>query len=531
MTNDLIVPAVLALLAAIVASTGLTRLVRSCVPLPIVQVVIGLLIGSLTGLRLRIDAEMFLMLFLPPLLFLEAWRMPVHALRRDLPAIAGLALGLVFATVLGLGVFLHWLLPAMPLALCFALGAVLSPTDAVAVGSIARQLPMPHRMRHILDGEALLNDATALVCLRFATAAWLLGGFSPAAALATFAWLAAAGAAIGAGLAWAVGFGSARIAARFGEDAGAHILVTLLLPFGAYLLAEMAHASGILAAVSAGLTMTRVDRLTSRAAVTRIQRRAAWDMVALALNGAVFVLRGEQLSLIALLGISSATFLNLDGLGALAGVVGIVMGLLLLLRAGWVMASIWIERQRRPGSIAGSAIWPVVAASSVAGMRGSVTLVAVLTLPRVLPDGTPLPERDVALVLATGVILSSLALASITLPPLLRRLARLDDDGQPGVSTRQAVAMHSAPRIAALCAAAPDHAATVFNDGYARWKGRSGDPSGDVWKLHVAAFAVERETTATLLADGRLSAEDAASIIADLDIAETFYAIRSDTNC
>lgn len=525
MTHTLILPAILALLAAIVASSGLTRLIRSVVPLPVVQIVIGVAIGFLTELRVRIDPEIFLLLFLPPLLFLDAWRMPAHALRRDLPAIAGLAFGLVFVTVIGLGLFLHWLLPAMPLALCFALGAVLSPTDAVAVGSIARQIPMPHRMRHILEGEALLNDATALVCLRFATAAWLIGGFSPGTALVTFAWLAIAGIAIGAGVAWAVGFGAARIAARFGEDAGAHILVTLLLPFGAYLLAEQVHASGILASVAAGLTMTRVDRLTSRPAVTRIQRRSTWDMVALTLNGAVFVLLGEQLSLINRLVTSSVRFLALDSVGTLAGVVGVVGCFLLLLRATWIVASLWFERYFRSGRSTEPVTWLAALASTIAGVRGSVTLVAVLTLPRALENGTPLPEREVALVLATGIILMSLALASIVLPPVLPRLAGQDHHQQRGTAAHEIVAMHAAPRIAALCAEVPDHVAVMFRDDYGRWMRRSDNPTGGEahWRLHLAAFAIERDTTAALLADDRLTATEADSILADLDTAETFY--------
>ncbi|WP_395665001.1 cation:proton antiporter [Methylocella sp.] len=184
-----------------------------------------------------------------------------------------LAFGLVLFTVLGAGLFIHWLIPAMPPAIAFALAAVLSPTDAVAVSAIAARTPIPKRLMQILEGESLLNDASGLVCLRFAVAAALTGAFSIPDAVATFMWLAAGGALVGVGVTFLANAAKDRIARRFGEETGTQILISLLIPFGAYLAAEHVQASGVLAAVCAGVAMGHEERtgraLRSRACIAR----------------------------------------------------------------------------------------------------------------------------------------------------------------------------------------------------------------------------------------------------------------------
>ncbi|KAK0351398.1 hypothetical protein LTR94_025115, partial [Friedmanniomyces endolithicus] len=144
-------------------------------------------------IRVELDPEIFFLLFVPPLLFLDGWRIPKDELFRDASAVLGLALGLVFLTVLGMGLFIHWMIPAVPYAVAFALAAVVSPTDPIAVSAIAQKAPIPKRMMHILEGESLLNDASGLVCLRFAVAAALTGAFSLTSATLTFLWMAVSG--------------------------------------------------------------------------------------------------------------------------------------------------------------------------------------------------------------------------------------------------------------------------------------------------------------------------------------------------
>src|SRR5215217_4830401 len=191
------VAVVLAMLLAVIGSGYLVRLLPFAVPLPLVQIALGAVIAGVLKRGVALDPEIFFLLFLPPLLFLDGWRIPKVGLFRDKGTILELALGLVVFTVLGAGFLIHWLVPTMPLPVAFALAAIVSPTDPVAVGSIASRAPIPKRLMHILEGESLLNDASGLVCFRFAVAAVMTGTFSLATASLTFLWVAVAGLAIG----------------------------------------------------------------------------------------------------------------------------------------------------------------------------------------------------------------------------------------------------------------------------------------------------------------------------------------------
>ena len=405
-----------------VISGFLARVTR--LPVPLVEIALGaaITLSSLTSVVL--DPQTFFLLFLPPLLFLDGWRIPNDALVRDAPAILTLALGLVLFTVLGIGLFIHWMLPAMPLAVAFALAAVISPTDPIALSAIARRTPMPERLKHILQGESLLNDATGLVCMRFAVAAALTGTFSLPDALASFVWLALGGIAVGVGVTWLVARAAVWASENFGDESGAPILVTLLVPYGVYLLAERAHCSGILAAVAAGVTMSFADVWPWRAA-TRLRRTAVWDTVQLAANGSIFVLLGEQIP--ALVEAAPRTVLATGHTSPwwLALAVAAIVAALALLRFAWVAVSMRIAHldARRRGEVLQPPRWRVVTALSLAGVRGAITLAAVLTLPVSLGGGAPFPARDLAIVLAAGVIVLSLLLATLCLPRVLQGLA------------------------------------------------------------------------------------------------------------
>lgn len=190
---------VLTLLFAVVLSGILARLLPISVPRPLVQIALGAAIGLVADWRVTLEPDIFFLLFLPPLLFLDGWRIPPDDMFKDGVTILELALGLVVFTVIGMGFFIHWMLPAMPLAVAFALAAVISPTDPIAVSAIAQRTPIPKRLMHILEGESLLNDASGLVCMRFAIAAALTGSFSVGAATLNFLWVAIGGIVIGAG--------------------------------------------------------------------------------------------------------------------------------------------------------------------------------------------------------------------------------------------------------------------------------------------------------------------------------------------
>ncbi len=438
---------VLVSLLAVVVSGFAARATH--LPLPLVQIALGAAIYRSDLRSVILEPDLFFLLFLPPLLFLDGWRMPKDALRRDAWPILRMALGLVVFTVLGMGLFLHWLFPAMPLAVAFALAAVISPTDPVAVSAIAADTPMPRRLAHILSGEALLNDATGLVCMRFAVAAALTGSFSLTGALLSFLWVATGGLAIGAAVTWSVAWIASRAAARFGEDGGAQILITLLIPFGVYLLAERAHCSGILATVAAGVTMSFTDVWQWRA-VTRLRRTAVWDMVQFAANGSVFVLLGEQIPALVASTAETARSTPHAEPWWLAVYVTIIVAALVALRFAWVWVSIRVSVRgaRRRGNKGDAAGWRLVMVMSVAGVRGTVTLAGVLGLPLVMGDGTPFPARDLAIGLAAGVIVVSLLLAAVALPRMLRGLEFPSEPSRQAAEDRLRVAAAEAAIVA-----------------------------------------------------------------------------------
>ena len=413
----------LLLLVAVVASSVIVRMSRLPLPLPLVQIALGAVIASMLGFRIKLDPDTFFLLFLPPLLFLDGWRIPKEGLFRDKGIILEMALGLVIFTVLGLGYLLYWMIPSVPLPVAFALAAIVSPTDPIAVSGIAARVPIPSRMMHILEGESLLNDASGLVCMRFAVAAMLTGAFSLTDAFFTFLWLAIAGIAIGVGVTLGVTRGKAFLARNLGEESGSQILISLLIPFGAYLLAEHVHASGILAAVAAGITMSYAERTGQALAVTRVRRTAVWDTVQFAANGAIFVLLGEQLPGIFSGAVENVTTGNASPWWLIVYVV-VINAALGALRFAWVWAS-WSIALARADARQKTVVrpsWQLVATMSVAGVRGAITLAGILTLPLFLADGNLFPARDLVIFLAAGVIILSLVVASVALPRLLRNI-------------------------------------------------------------------------------------------------------------
>ena len=438
---------ILVMLLAVVASGYLVRVIPIPLPLPLVQIAMGAVVSGIFNHGVTLDPDIFFLLFLPPLLFFDGWRIPKDGLFRDRNTIVELALGLVLFTMIGMGFMIHWLIPAMPLAVAFALAAIVSPTDPVAVSSITERVPMPRRLMHILGGESLLNDASGLVCFRFAITAALTGTFSLTSATVTFFWVAIVGICTGIALTFFVSFVQRTLIRRFGEESGSSILLNLLIPFGAYLLAERADASGILAAVAAGITMSYVELSGRTHASTRVNRTAVWDMLQFALNGIVFVLLGEQLPTIlhgAAWSVMETGHLNPWWLAVYALAIS---GGLIVLRFLWVWLSLRLTlfKAHFRGEKFVQPHWRLVLATSLAGVRGAITLAGVLTLPLMMPNGDPFPQRDVTIFLATSVILVSLVVASIGLPQVLRGLRFPEDSSSWQEEDR---ARHAAARAA-----------------------------------------------------------------------------------
>ncbi|GAA0396991.1 Na+/H+ antiporter [Brevundimonas terrae] len=416
------------LLLAVVLSGWVARITR--MPLPLVQIALGAGVVMLTGKSVDLRPEIFFLLFLPPLLFVDGWRIPKAALYRDRKVILELALGLVVFTVLGLGFFIHWMIPAMPLAVAFALSAILSPTDPIAVSAIAGRSPMPKRLMHILEGESLLNDATGLTCMRIAVIAATTGAFSLTHAVGTFAWLAVAGIAVGVVVSLSINLVKGFISRRWGEDVGGQILVSLLMPFAAYLAAEAIHASGILAAVAAGITMSFTEREGTAKAATRIRRAVVWDTVQFTANGLIFVILGEQMPSILARAAEVIKTTPQKEVWWLAVYVLAIVGVLATLRFIWVWATLRLTLfSRKKGTSERPKLrWRLVAVMSLSGVRGAITLAGILTLPFFVADGTLLPARNLAIFLAAGVIVVSLVVASVALPILLKGVEMPPED-------------------------------------------------------------------------------------------------------
>ena len=419
---------VLILLMLVGVSRLLGRLIP--LPLPLVQIAAGALLAWPTlGLHVALDPELFLFLFLPPLLFSDGWRMPKREFWRLRGPILTLAVGLVLFTVVGAGYFIHWILPTIPLPVAFALAAVLSPTDAVAVSAIAQnRLPAP--LMHMLQGEALMNDATGLVTFKFALVAAITGVFSLTNASVTFLLVACGGLAIGVALSWLVGRMRAWMIARGWDDPATHVVFMLLLPFAAYVLAERLGASGILSAVAAGMMQSWLD-LLPRQTSTRLLNRSVWGLLEFAFNGLIFLLLGLQLPDIIKAVVSHETTLWPTLMYCCLDVVAVFL-VLLALRFIWVQ-SIWrlsglLRRWRGKGELTmvptARSCWLL----TVGGVRGAVTLAGVMSVPLLISKGVDFPERDLLIFIAAGVILLSLIAACIALPFLLRGIEKSPDD-------------------------------------------------------------------------------------------------------
>jgi Na+/H+ antiporter len=414
---------VLMFLFAVVISAFLARLLPIKIPLPLLQIAIGAAL-SWFGFPVVLDPHVFLLLFIPPLLFLDGWRIPKGAFFRDWKSILSLAIGLVIFTVIGMGFFVHWLVPAVPLAVAFALAAILSPTDPVAVSAITANSPVPSRLMHILEGESLLNDATGLVCFSFAVAAALTGTFTLGSAATSFALVAGGGVAVGIGMSWMIGQLNRLLVSRTGEDPATQILISLLTPFVTYLAAEHLHVSGILAAAVAGIAMHYAELSGRVLAATRMQRRAVWDMVQTALNGIIFVLLGEQLPGMLRTLPRVAEEAHVANPWYLLGLIVAITVALGALRFLWVWVTmaltvVWAKRRGRDRIMPDTR---VLAITATAGVRGAITLAGILSLPLLMPDDSAFPARDLVIFLAMGVILLSLTVASIGLPLLTRHI-------------------------------------------------------------------------------------------------------------
>jgi monovalent cation/hydrogen antiporter len=396
--------AALAVLVAIVALRVVA--VRVGVPYPTVFVIGGLGLSLVPGLpHLTLEPDLVLLLILPPLLFAAAFEIPQRELRANIAPIARLAIGLVVFTMVLVAGLAQWLIPGLGWPAAFTLGAIVAPTDALAATSVFRRLGMPRVLVTIVEGESLLNDASALVAYRAAVAATIGGAFVLSQALGNFMLAAVGGALVGA----LVGRLGAEILRRL-DDAPVEVAVSLLIPFVAYLPADRFGLSGVLASVVAGLVIGR--RIgTVLTPGSRVLWLSTWKMVGFLLNGFVFVLIGLELPSI-VRGLESRPLLELLGLAAAVAAVVVFGRIAFVLLASLLPGSPRRTFARRDPRLA----WRLVLVSGWSGLRGAVSLAAALALP------ADFPERNLILFLTLGVILVTLVGQGLTLPFFVRRV-------------------------------------------------------------------------------------------------------------
>ena len=321
------------------------------------------------GFQVDFDPHIFLLLFIPPLLFLDGWRIPKDAFFRDMKPIQSLAIGLVMVTILGIGLFIHWLIPAITVAAGFALAAILSPTDPVAVSAMTASSPLPSRMAHILEGESLLNDASGLVAFNFAIAAVLTGSFSPGEAVMKFFLMAFGGILSGLVVVWVTGKCNNFLVRRTREEPAIQILISLLIPFAAYLVAEEIEASGVIAIVIAAVEMSSRSAMTAE---DRLTGHSFWETVELLFTGVAF----------GLIGMSVRDALDTAGTHIWQAVqVGVVLSAVAFaVRFAWMFVLYKINQNMHHTNVSPLRMQEVLL-MAWAGMRGLVTLALVLSIP------------------------------------------------------------------------------------------------------------------------------------------------------
>ena len=447
---------VLIVLTCVVASSVIDKFVD--VSIPVIQVVIGLLVALIlpSVQEIHLESELFMLLFIAPLLFNETRETNIRALILNLNSILSLAIALVVVSVLSVGYALHLMVPSIPLAAAFALASALGPTDAATVTALKSNIHLTHRQEMLLSGESLINDASGVVAFQFSVAAAVTGTFSLIDAAGSFTVLFVGGVAMGI----VIGFVFSSINAMLGRlgyvDTVANVLYEVLTPFLVYLLAETFHVSGVLAVVAAGLVIALPRRQNNNALFARqkLVSDSTWKVISFLINGTIFVFLGMQLPLAVLPGTNG-------GLNILQ-ILGIVVVITLFMHAvrfAWLYA---LETHKlhkgghlctgkddasdsedsngektdeqskptctpKPISITSTELIKNVLVTTIAGAKGAVTLSIILTLPLMTQSGAAFPQRDLLITIAAGVILATLLLAD-NLLPVLSKSPETDSD-------------------------------------------------------------------------------------------------------
>jgi monovalent cation/hydrogen antiporter len=522
----------LTLLLLVLLVAGLATLAqRFKIPYPIVLFIGGVVLSLVPHLpRVALNPDVVFLVVLPPLLYVGGFNTSWRDFQKNLVSILMLAFGLVGFTVVGIALGTGWLIPGFDYRLGAVLGAVVSTTDAIAAGAIAKRLGLPRRIVDVLEGESLVNDASGLLALQFAVALVVAGQRPPPGlAMLELMWLISGGVSVGLLAAFLIHRVSLNI-----TDSPVEITLSLATPYMAYLAAEGIHASGVLSAVVCGLYLGRKNSeiLSINA---RLDSSAVWKTLEFGLNGLVFILMGLQLPLI-LSGIH-----NLSG-GQLARYGATFAILVIALRIVWVypgaVIAYWIRHnllhQEGPKPT-GKQIFIV----GWTGMRGVLSLAAAISLPTVLRDGSPFPQRNVIIFLTFCVIFATLVLQGLTLPAVIRKLG-LSAGSTLNMEEQQARLLILNTVLDYLKDLAngskPEHA-TIYEDMIRHYGGRvtlieAGGQEKPEQEIALARYernltqelrALERSTAVILRNEDRINDELLRVIERELDLSEARY--------
>ncbi|PHY82283.1 Na+/H+ antiporter [Serratia marcescens] len=434
---------ILILLLTVSLSGVVTRILPFQIPLPLMQIIVGAVLAwPQFGLHIDFNPELFLMLFIPPLLFADGWKTPAQEFIHYGREILCLALVLVIITVVGVGYLIHFLLPSIPLAAAFALAAVLSPTDAVALSGIVGKGRMPKPVMSVIEGEALMNDASGLVSLNFSIAVALGAmAFTLESAFLTFLQVSIGGVLCGIIIVFLYNQMVKFIHKWMYNDSATQIIFSLLLPFSCYLIAERIGVSGILAAVSAGM-MIGQSKVNRSMPLVRLRTNNIWEMLEFVFNGMVFILLGLQLPGILNFTVAQTGIDHSISLETLLAYVVIIYFSLIAVRLIWL----WLMKvgsatlMRKDPLLFSKFSTRDLFVAAFAGVRGAVTLAGVLSIPLFLLDGSPFPGRYQLVFIASGVILLSIVVGIVTLPFLLRGNLPPEEDQEEAFSVSEALA-------------------------------------------------------------------------------------------
>ncbi|MCZ2490620.1 cation:proton antiporter [Dellaglioa carnosa] len=405
-------------LAALVLLSNVISHYLVSIPVGLIQITLGFIVALIFKISIELETDWFLLLFIAPLLFNDGRKFPKRELWKLRGAIFANAILLVFLTTVAGGFFIHFLIPKMPLAVGFALAAILSPTDPVAVQSIAEKAKLPRNILNLVSGESLINDASGLIAFKYAIAAAVTGYFSFSEAFGDFTYIAIVGFISGAVLMLLISTIRDFLMRQGINDVVFNTILQILTPFIIFMFTEeFLHASGVISVVVAGvISSTRKNSFATYLPEIKLVTEKTWEIVVYLLNGFVFIILGIELP------IAMSNTIEDNNSNTFSAIVDVVVVwlFLVLIRVIWTYVNMLFISKKGKSKNTETPSWRISLISGFSGVRGAITMAGVLTVPMIIKSGDAFPERSLMLFIAGGIIVLSLLAAILILPILTK---------------------------------------------------------------------------------------------------------------